>query len=193
MTYDSSERVLTQTDAVSDKTTFTYAPNGGLSTGQTLVTDPSGHETLDTYANGLLTSETKGYGTANAGTWTYTYDPVTLGVSTMTDPDGNLSTYTYDDHGNLTSESNGLGVTTNYLYDSHDDLIETIDGDGIATVNQYDQSGHIPSGATGVLDLTSTTVTQANNVVESWTGELRARRRQAPRTTTTTTRPTPAT
>jgi RHS repeat-associated protein len=172
MTYDSSERVLTQTDAVGDKTTFTYGPNGGLSAGQTLVTDPSGHETLDTYANGLLTSETKGYGTANAGTRTYTYDPVTLGVTTMTDPDGNLSTYTYDDHGNLTSESNGLGITTNYLYDSHDDLIETIDGNGIATVNQYDQSGHIPSGATGALDLTSTTVTQANNVVEAGTAIL---------------------
>ena len=170
MTYDSSERVLTQTDPLGDTTTFTYGPNGGLSAGQTLTTDPAGHETLDTYANGLLTSETKGYGTANAGTWSYTYDPVTLGVSTMTDPDGNLSTYTYDDHGNLTSESNGLGVTTNYLYDSHDDLIESVDGDGVATVNQYDQSGHIPSGAAGVLDLTSTTVTQVSNVVESSTG-----------------------
>ena len=170
MTYDSSERVLTQTNAVGDTTTFTYGPNDGLSAGQTLVTDPSGHETLDTYANGLLISETKGYGTANAGTWSYTYDPVTLGVSTMTDPDGNLSTYTYDDYGDLTSASNGLGVTTDYLYDSHGDLMESIDGNGVATVNQYDQSGHIPSGAAGVLDLTSTTVTQVNNVVESETG-----------------------
>ena len=143
-----------------------------LAARQTLTTDPAGHETLDTYANGLLTSETKGYGTANAGTWSYTYDPVTLGVSTMTDPDGNLSTYTYDDQGHRTSQSNGLGVTTNYLYDSHGDLIETIDGNGVATVNQYDQSGHIPSGAVGVLDLTSTTVTQANNVVESATGNF---------------------
>ena len=170
MTYDSSERVLTQTDPLGDETTFTYGPNGGLTAGQTLTTDPAGHKTLDTYANGLLTSETKGYGTANAGTWSYTYDPVTLGVSTMTDPDGNLTTYTYDDEGDRTSESNGLGVTTNYLYDSQGDLIESIDGNGVATVNQYDQSGHIPSGAAGVLDLTSTTVTQVNNVVESQTG-----------------------
>jgi RHS repeat-associated protein len=170
MTYDSSERVLTQTDPVGDTTTFTYGPNGGLSAGQTLTTDPSGHKTLDTYANGLLTSETKGYGTANAGTWSYTYDPVSLGISTETDPDGNLTTYTYDDQGHRTSQSNGLGVTTNYLYDSSGDLIESIDGNGVATVNQYDQSGHIPSGAAGVLDLTSTTVTQVNNVVESVTG-----------------------
>ena len=172
MTYDSSERVATQTDALGNTTTFTYGPNGGLAAGQTLTTDPAGHETLDTYANGLLTSETKGYGTTNAGTWSYTYDPVTLGVSTETDPDGNVTTYSYDDHGNRTSESNGLGVTTNYLYDSSDDLIETIDGDGVATVDQYDQAGHIPSGTTGVRDLTSTTVTQANNVVEASTGIL---------------------
>jgi RHS repeat-associated protein len=172
MTYDSSERVLTQTDATGDTTTFAYGPSDGLTTGQTLVTDPSGHKTLDTYSDGLLTSETKGYGAANAGTWSYTYDPVSLGISTETDPDGNVTTYSYDASGNLTSKSNGLGVTTNYLYDSAGDLLETIDGNGVATLNQYDQAGHIPSGDTGVDDLTSTNVTQANNVVESATGIL---------------------
>jgi RHS repeat-associated protein len=172
MTYDSGERVLTQTNADGGATTFTYGPAGGLSAGQTLTTDPSGHETLDTYSSGLLTSETKGYGTADAGTWSYTYDPVTLGISSETDPDGNLTTYSYDDQGNLTSESNGLGVTTNYLYDSNGNLIETIDGNGVATVNTYDQAGHIPAGAAGLDDLTSTTITQANNVVESTTGNF---------------------
>ena len=172
MTYDSSERVSTQTDALGNATSFTYGPDGGLSAGQTLVTDPSGHETLYTYSSGLLTSETKGYGTASAGTWSYTYDPVSLGVSTETDPDGNVTTYTYDANGNLASESNGLGVTTNYLYDAAGDLLETIDGNGVATLNGYDQAGHIPAGDTGVDDLTSTTVTQANNVVESATGIL---------------------
>ncbi|MGD0706224.1 MAG: RHS repeat-associated core domain-containing protein [Trebonia sp.] len=170
MTYDSSERVISQTNADGDTTTFAYGPSDGLSAGQTLTTDPAGHETLDTYSAGLLTSETKGYGTPDAGTWTYTYDPVTLGISSETDPDGNLTTYSYDDHGNLISESNGLGVTTNYLYDGHDNLIETIDGNGVATVNQYNQAGHIPAGATGLDDLTSTTITQVNNVVESSTG-----------------------
>ncbi|MEU0535382.1 RHS repeat-associated core domain-containing protein [Amycolatopsis tolypomycina] len=172
MAYDSAERVTSQTDPDSHATTFTYAPDGGLSAGQVLVTDPAGHKTLDTYQNGLLTSETKGYGTSDAGTSSYTYDPVTLGVSTQTDPDGNLETFTYDDHGNTTSESNALGSTTNYSYDGSGNLLETIDPDGVATVNQYDQVGQIPSGAAGVLDLTSTTVTRANNVVESTTGNF---------------------
>lgn len=172
MTYDTSERVLTQTDPNSHTTTFTYGPNGGLAAGQTLVTDPAGHKTLDTYAGGLLTSEVKGYGTSDAGTWTYTYDPISLGISTETDPDGNVQTFTYDDHDNKASESNALGFTTNYEYDANSNLVETIDPNGVATVNQYDQSGHIPSAATGVDDLTSTTVTQANNVVESTTGNF---------------------
>jgi RHS repeat-associated protein len=167
MTYDSSDRVLTQTDPDGDKTTFAYGPSDGLATGQTLVTDPSGDETLDTYSNGLLVSETKGYGTSDAGTWSYTYDPITLGISTETDPDGNLQTWSYDSHGNVIAHSDGLGRTTDYQYDNSDDLVETIDPAGVATISQYDQSGHIPSGDTGVEDLTSTTITEANNLVES--------------------------
>ncbi|QYN26418.1 transglycosylase SLT domain-containing protein [Amycolatopsis sp. DSM 110486] len=170
--YDSAERVTSQTDAVGRSTTFTYAPDGGLSTGQVLVTDPGGHKTLDTYQNGLLTSETKGSGTADAGTTSYTYDPVTLGVSTETDPDGDFTTFTYDDHGNKTSESNALGSTTNYAYDDNDDLVETIGPDGVATVNGYDETGHVPANAVGERALTSVTVTQANNVVESTTGNF---------------------
>jgi RHS repeat-associated protein len=167
MAYDSSERVTTQTDANGHGTSFAYGADG-----TTLVTDPAGHRTQFTYGNGLLTKEIKGYGTADAGTWSYTYDPVTLGVSTAIDPDGHLSTYTYDDHGNKTSESDALGNTTNFQYDDHGDLIETIGPDGVAKVNQFDQAGHLPAAAAGVLDLTSTTITRANNVVESVTGNF---------------------
>ncbi|MEV4598349.1 RHS repeat-associated core domain-containing protein [Amycolatopsis sp. NPDC049253] len=172
MVYDTAERVHTQTDADGDVTTFTYGPDGGLSAGQVLVTDPSGHKTLDTYQNGLLVSETHGYGTSDAGTSSYTYDPVTLGVSTQTDPDGGFETFTYDDHGNKSSESNALGYTTNYSYDDAGNVIETIDPNGIATVNQYDQAGQIPASANGIRDLTSTTTTQVDNVVESTTGNF---------------------
>lgn len=172
MAYDSAERVRTQTDANGHTTTFTYGPDGGLAAGQTLVTDPAGHRKLDTYQNGLLVSETLGYGTADAGTTAYTYDPVTLGVTTRTDADGHLETFTYDDHGNKTSESDALGFTTDYAYDDAGNLVETVDRNGVATVNQYDQAGHVPAAAVGERVLTSTTVTQANNVVESTTGNF---------------------
>jgi RHS repeat-associated protein len=167
MVYDDAERVTKQTDANGHGTTFAYGGDG-----TTLVTDPVGHQTQFTYGNGLLTKEIKGFGTADAGTWSYTYDPVTLGVSTATDPDNHLTTYTYDDHGNRTSQSDALGNTTNYQYDDHGNLIETIGPDGVAQVAQFDQAGHIPAGAAGILDRTSTTVTRANNVVESTTGNF---------------------
>ncbi|MFC1429610.1 RHS repeat-associated core domain-containing protein [Streptacidiphilus sp. N1-3] len=165
MVYDSSERVTTQKDPDGDPTTFAYNPDGTV-----LVTDPAGHQIQYTYQNGLLTKQTNGYGTSSAGTWSYTYDPVTLGVTSETDPAGHLTTYTYDDHGNKSSESNSLGYATDYQYDDHGNLIETIGPDGVAKVNQYDQSGHIPSGSAGVLDLTSTTVTSAENVVDATAG-----------------------
>ncbi|MGH1556485.1 hypothetical protein ACRAWF_46280 [Streptomyces sp. L7] len=72
----------------------------------------------------------------------HTYDPVTLGVTSVSDPDGNLQTFTYDDHGNKISESNARGFTTSYLYDDSDNLTRTIDPSGLQTVYGYDESGH---------------------------------------------------
>ncbi|WP_051951351.1 RHS repeat-associated core domain-containing protein [Actinacidiphila yeochonensis] len=158
MTYDSSERVLTQTDADGRTTTFTYGPDTGanLVAGQTEITDPAGHKTIDTYADGLLTTETKGAGTADEGTWTYTYDPASLGITSIADPAGNLQTFAYDDHGNKVSSSDSRGFTTSYLYDDNDNLIQTVDPSGLQTVYNYDESGHIAAGGTGYGLLTST-------------------------------------
>ncbi|MEE4546294.1 RHS repeat-associated core domain-containing protein [Streptomyces sp. V4-01] len=159
MTYDTAERVLTQTDPTGKTTGFTYGPDSGagLAAGQTLVTDPAGHKTLDTYADGLLTSETKGYGTSDAGTWSYTYDPVSLGVTSVADPDGNLQTFAYDDHGNRISESDARGFTTSYAYDAGDNLVRSVDPAGLETTYGYDESGHISAGGTGYGLLTSVT------------------------------------
>lgn len=145
MQYDSSERVLKQTDQTGHTTTFTYGPNSSpaLVAGQTLVTDPSANQTLDTYQNGLLVSEIKGYGSTTASTWSYTYDPVTLGVTTRTDPLGNVETFAYDDHGNKISESDGLGHATGYTYDALDDRTSSVSPLGVLTTYGYDEAGHI--------------------------------------------------
>ncbi|MFI9387440.1 RHS repeat-associated core domain-containing protein [Kutzneria sp. NPDC052558] len=185
MTYDGSERVLTQTDPMGHTTSFTYGPNGGLAAGQVLVTDPAGHQDLQSYANGLLMSETKGYGSADAGTWTYTYDPVTLGVTSVTDPLGNLQTFAYDDHGNKISSSDARGFATNYQYDDHGNLIATITPQGVRTSNNIDEAGHIAlagggtnAGGFGYGDLTSVTTTQlaaSSEIVNSGTVALPTR------------------
>ena len=144
MVYDSSDRVATQATATGQTTTFTYGPNAGagLAAGQTMTTDPAGHKTIDSYdANGLLTSETKGAGTPQAGTWTYTYDPVTLGVSTTTDPDGHTSTNSYDQHGNKISSSDAEGNTTSALYDTAGHLLQSISPTGLETTTTYTAAG----------------------------------------------------
>ncbi|WP_266318811.1 RHS repeat-associated core domain-containing protein [Kitasatospora sp. NBC_00240] len=155
MTYDSAGRVLVQTDQLGHATTFTYGPDSGgnLVAGQTLVTDPAGHKTLYTYQNGLLQSETKGYGSADAGTTSYAYDPVSLGVTAATDPNGNLQTFTYDDRGNLTSASDARGFTTVKSYDSKDNLRLIIDPAGLQSTFNYDEAGHIATaGGTNSAD-----------------------------------------
>lgn len=153
MAYDTAERVTSQTDQLGHTTTFTYGPDAGagLAAGQTLVTDPAGHKTINTYTNGLLTAETRGAGTPDAGTWTYTYDPASLGVTTISDPDGHLQTFTYDDHGNQISSSDARGYTTSRVYDDHNRLVTTIDPTGAATFYGYDEAGHIAT-STGSND-----------------------------------------
>ncbi|WP_328299174.1 DUF6531 domain-containing protein [Streptomyces sp. NBC_00435] len=163
MTYDGAGRVLVQTDQTGAPTAFTYGPDAtaGLTAGQTLVTDPAGNKTLHTYQNGLLTSETKGYGTPEAGTTTFAYDPISLGVTAVTDPNGNLKTFTYDDHGNETSSSDARGFTTSRSYDGADNPTTVIDPGGLRTSYNYDEAGHIatPGGTNtagdGHLQLTS--------------------------------------
>ncbi|WP_328299176.1 DUF6531 domain-containing protein [Streptomyces sp. NBC_00435] len=164
--YDASERVTKQTDPVGGVTVFEYGPDGtGLTAEQTRVTDPVGHKTLYTYQSGMLTSETRGAGTADAGTWTYTYDPVSMGMTSSSDPNGNLQTFAYDDHGNRISESDARGFTTSHVYDDGDHLITTVDPGGLRTDRAYDESGHITASGSGFGLLTSTTVQPADGSV----------------------------
>ena len=72
--FDGSGRVTSQTDPMLRLTTFDYS-----TVGQTKITDPKGNVTVESYSNNLLMSRTRGYGTSQAASWQYTYDPATLG------------------------------------------------------------------------------------------------------------------
>ncbi|HET9172008.1 MAG TPA: DUF6531 domain-containing protein [Actinospica sp.] len=153
MVYDGSERVTSQTDATGHTMMFNYGPSTSpsLTAGQTLVTDASGHETLYTYQNGLLVSQTKGYGSASPSTTAYTYDPLTLGISSETDPNGHLETFTYDRNGDKTSQSNGLGFATTYTYDALGDLTSKVDPLGVSATYTYDAYGDLTGRTTAQL------------------------------------------
>ncbi len=118
-TYNSSGQVLTQTDQMGNVTTYAYSGNNFSSTGgTTTITDPNGNVEVQNYLNGTLQSLTKGYGTSSAATWTYQYDPSTLGTTSTTDPNGNTTSATYDTNGNVISQTNALGQTSTYSYNS---------------------------------------------------------------------------
>jgi RHS repeat-associated protein len=142
--YDTSDRVVSQTDAASLKTTWAYTGDPtSVAGGTTTMTDSHGNQTVYSYVDLELMSVTHGAGTSEAATTSYTYDPATLGQATITDPNGNVTTNTYDDSGNLLSSTDPLDNTTYYTYDSLDDLTSQQTPEGELTSYTYDGNGNL--------------------------------------------------
>ena len=60
----------------------------------------------------------------------------------MTDPQGRITTYTIDSHGNRLSETDPLGGTRSWTYDSHGNVLTDTDKDGNTTTYAYDAYGN---------------------------------------------------
>lgn len=144
--YDDSGRVTQQSDNVGRATRFDYSVAG-----QTTMTDPKGHQTIDYYSNDELTRETKGAETANPQTWAYTYDPVTLGITQITDPpqpgqtDQTLWQNQWNPSGTLagatvTDTAATLSRTTRYTYYPNNDVNTVTDPLGVTTTYTRDPS-----------------------------------------------------
>ena len=151
-TYDAEDRVTAQTDPAGRTTTFAYTGDNFSSLGgTTTITDPLGNVEVEKYANGFLTQATKAYGTTRAATWSYTYDPNTFGITSATDPDGNVTTHTYDGDGNVLSTTDPLGRTTSYTYNALNEVLTSTTPLGEMTTHTYDNTGNLLSttGPTG--------------------------------------------
>jgi RHS repeat-associated protein len=160
--YDSQGRADWQEDGKLQKTTFAYAGS------QTTVTDPMQNVTIDYYSQGLRVAETRGAGTPQAATWHYAYDPDTLSLTQVSDPNGNATTYAYDSQANLLSRTDALGRQTQYQqYNSFNEPQVIIDGKNVATTLGYDATGNLHTVSTplvGSLPLqTQTTVYNHND------------------------------
>ncbi|MGO9976846.1 MAG: DUF6531 domain-containing protein [Solirubrobacteraceae bacterium] len=142
--YDAQGRVIQQKDAIGRVTSFDYT---SVADG-TVVTDRDGERTLYTYGSGVLASETRGYGAKDAATWSYTYDPITGGQATVKDPDGGVTSKTYDPDGDLLTSTDPLGNKTTYTYNSFDELTSTTDPLGTTTSYSYDAGGNLLSKST---------------------------------------------
>ncbi len=166
-TYDTSHRMVTSTDPMGRETSIVYNGDGQVATvtdpldnvtsytyttpgdeDDTTVTDPNGNQIQFVYFDFELISVTRGYGTAEAATTSYSYDPSTLGRESVTDPNGNVSAYTYDSQGNLLSATDALGHTTSYTYNSFGEPLTTTNPSGVVTTDTYNSRGDLLSTAT---------------------------------------------
>ena len=147
--FDASARVTQQTDPAGRVTAWSYSGDPSTPSGSTTaITDPRGVVSQYQYSNYELTSVTHGAGTPQAATTSYQYDPATLGRSTITDPNGHVTTNAYDNRGDLTSTTDAAGDTTRFYYDSFGDLTDRTDALGTTTTYQYDGNGNLLSKST---------------------------------------------
>jgi RHS repeat-associated protein len=145
-TYDSQSRVIAQTDPAGLTTTYAYTGDNFSSLGgTTTIKDPHGSVTIEQYANGFMTEITKAAGTAQQGTWTYTYDPNTFGTTSTTDPKGHVTTSAYDVNGQLLSTTDPLGHKTTYSYNELQEPLTSTTPLGKTTTRTYDANGNLTS------------------------------------------------
>ncbi len=119
--YDSQGQVISTTDALGHTTTTTYDSSGNPITSTSLLTTPSGVQTL----------VTKTVYDANGN------------VISVTDADGHTTSSQFNADGLKISDTDALGNVTKYLYDARGELIETDYPDGTSTKTEYDAAGNV--------------------------------------------------
>jgi RHS repeat-associated protein len=149
-TYNSSAQVTQQVDPAGRTTTFAYSGNNLSATGgTTTITDPAGDVTVEAYQGGELMAVTKGYGTSAAATTAYAYGTGTLGPTSVTDPNGHITSYTYDSNGDILTKTNALGDTWTYTYNPFGEVLTSQTPDqaaaAVETTYSYDANGNLLS------------------------------------------------
>jgi RHS repeat-associated protein len=147
-TYDANGNLLSKTDALGNRTTYTYDP---VFSKVASITDPLGNVSRFAYdANGNLLARTD----ANNNQSSYQYDSTGLLIQ-ATDALNQKTKLAYDAFGNLITITDPLGNTTSYLYDAISRLVATKDSLGRQTTFTYDSLNRLltrtdaKSGVTG--------------------------------------------
>ncbi|OAI40494.1 hypothetical protein AYO40_00745 [Planctomycetaceae bacterium SCGC AG-212-D15] len=173
-TYDVLGNVLTQKlyDANSNlisSTTNTYDLDSNLLT----TINGVGDETLNVYDANRLMSTTAGYGTASAATTQYGYDLAGNQIS-ITDPDLNTTTFTFNALGQVLTTTNALDQTVTNNYDLAGNLSKVVradgsyvtyayDGNQLQTEVRYNPDNSVQDTLSFTYDLAGNTLTASNN------------------------------
>jgi RHS repeat-associated protein len=134
-TYDARRNKLTQTDALGQITRFTYDGSGNLSS----VVFPGGRTIRGTYNQyGQPITDVDGLG----NTRTIVYDAASSPVA-IKDSLGTLTSFTYDSVGNPITHTDGDGRITRYTYDAYGNVLTETDPLNHTTTRTYDSMGRL--------------------------------------------------
>lgn len=141
--YDAQGRVDWEQDPVGNRTSLFY---DDPQAGSTRIVDPAGNTRVDTYDNsGQRISVTEGYGTADASTTQYTYDPNSGMVTDRVDGRGKHWLTEYTDPNNPfspTKTTDPMGRTRYMAWTANGQIDTITDAHGVKTKYYYDGNGN---------------------------------------------------
>jgi RHS repeat-associated protein len=156
-----------QKDQLGRQTTFDWS-NYPL----VLITDPVGNVEGDYYVDGMLMAKTLGYGTSDAATWRFAYDPETLVRTVTIDPNGGQTTVTVDASGNILTVTDPLGRVTTKTYNGLNEVLTSEDGIGVTTTNTYDGNGNLTQTSTPLVGTADHQVTDFHHANMTYPGDV---------------------
>jgi RHS repeat-associated protein len=155
-TYTSDGNLSSTVHADNTRQLFAYLPDGTLSSVQdenhttpntTYGYDPAGR--LSTVAQTLAGAPGGQIVTR------YGYD-IQGNLTSVTDPNGNVTTYVYDDFRRMQRQISPVSGVTTYAYDAAGNLLTTTDANGAVTTRTYDALGRVLSSSSTRSSATET-------------------------------------
>jgi RHS repeat-associated protein len=136
--FNPAGQVTYQIDRRGKETDFAYGAPTTDGHHTTLVTHPAGNQDQYLYYQAMAVQTINGYGSVNAATWQFAYDPDTLGLTQTIDPNGHTSSATYDAAGNQLTGTDAKNRTTTWTYNSYNEPLTRTDPLGVTTTVTYD-------------------------------------------------------
>jgi RHS repeat-associated protein len=135
-TYDSTSRVITQTNGRGFTSTFAYSTP---QTGDTTITDPRGNTTIHTHDTQFRLVQVTD---ANGNRMNFTYDAQN-NRTTVTNQNGKTTSFNYDAQGNVTGITDPLTNLVVLTYDAKNSLLGATNARGKITTFSYDTVGNL--------------------------------------------------